>query len=207
MPFTAHLTARARRLDTCRRINAFEAVNTILEDADDASSSRRSANDDDTLEERLQSHTPQSMGVVVSGSTGSGKTLAYCVPTLSILSQTLFTRERIRVKAEEDVGDVMGDMLARVMVQTSPSVRGQGYDQVGGKVSATGAALSSLGKSGTDVRSPVALIVVPTRELGAFAKTERVWFRRTDCTSNRRSCHLKKVCSWHCFCSNWWVGI
>jgi ATP-dependent helicase YprA (DUF1998 family) len=108
------------------------------------------------------------MGVVISGSTGSGKTLAYLVPTLSTLSQTLFTRQRIRVQAEEDVGDVMGDMLERVMVQTSPSVRGQGYNQVGGKISATGAAMSSLGKSGTDVRSPVALLVVPTRELGAF---------------------------------------
>ena len=82
------------------------------------------------------------------------------------LSQTLFTRQRIRIKAEEDVGDIMGDLLDRVMVQTSPSVRGQGYSQVGGKVTATGAAMSSLGKSGTDVRSPVALIVVPTRELG-----------------------------------------
>jgi superfamily II DNA/RNA helicase len=60
----------------------------------------------------------------------------------------------------------MGDLMDRVMVQTSPSMRGQGYEQVGGKVSATGAAMSSLGKTGTDVRSPVALIVVPTRELG-----------------------------------------
>jgi superfamily II DNA/RNA helicase len=47
------------------------------------------------------------------------------------------------------------------MVQTSPSMRGQGYEQVGGKLSQ-----STLGKSGTDVKSPIALIVVPTRELG-----------------------------------------
>lgn len=64
------------------------------------------------------------------------------------------------------MGDIMGDLLDRVMVQTSPSMRGQGYNQVGGKITATGAAMSSLGKSGTDVKSPAALIVVPTRELG-----------------------------------------
>lgn len=114
--------------------------------------------------------------------THSGKTLAYLVPTLSTLSQTLFTRQRIRITDEEDVDDLMGDLVDRVMVQTSPTVRGQGYEQVGGigggggfaggtkkKIgggTGGGAALSSLGKSGTDVKSPVALIVVPTRELG-----------------------------------------
>jgi superfamily II DNA/RNA helicase len=41
-------------------------------------------------------------------------------------------------------------------------MRGQGYEQVGGKLSQP----STLGKSGTDVKSPIALIVVPTRELG-----------------------------------------
>jgi superfamily II DNA/RNA helicase len=98
------------------------------------------------------------------------------------LSQTLFTRQRIRITDEEDVDDLMGDLVDRVMVQTSPTVRGQGYEQVGGiggggggfagakrKIgggTGGGAALSSLGKSGTDVKSPVALIVVPTRELG-----------------------------------------
>ena len=98
------------------------------------------------------------------------------------MSQTLFTRQRIRITDEEDVDDLMGDLVDRVMVQTSPTVRGQGYEQVGGigggggfaggtkkKIgggTGGGAALSSLGKSGTDVKSPVALIVVPTRELG-----------------------------------------
>jgi len=154
-------------LPTTIQINAFEAVNAILSDAENADASPQNIiNDDDTLEERLQSHPPQNMGVVISGSTGSGKTLAFLVPTLSTLSQTLFTRQRIRIQDEEDVGDIMGDLLDRVMVQTSPSMRGQGYEQVGGKVTASGAAMSSLGKSGTDVKSPVALIVVPTRELG-----------------------------------------
>jgi len=52
-------------------------------------------------------------------------------------------------------------------VQTSPIVRGHGRKQVGGKNTiAAGAALSSMGKSGTDVKNPLALIVVPTRELG-----------------------------------------
>jgi superfamily II DNA/RNA helicase len=172
-------------LPTTIQINAFEAVNSILlsnneerksssRDSSSSSSSVGNKVDNDTLEERLQSQTPQNMGIVISGSTGSGKTLAYLVPTLSTLSQTLFTRQRIRIKDEEDVDDLMGDLIDRVMVQTSPSVRGQGYDQVVGggsgregitTTSAT-AALSSLGKSGTDVQSPVALIVVPTRELG-----------------------------------------
>jgi superfamily II DNA/RNA helicase len=159
-------------LPTTIQINAFEAVNSILLNQVTLTGLSVDARvkDDDTLEERMQSQSPQNMGVVISGSTGSGKTLAYLVPALSTLSQTLFTRERIRIKAEEDVGDIMGDLLDRVMVQASPSVRGQGYNQVGGKSGrsaiASGAALSSLGKSGTDVKSPVCLIVVPTRELG-----------------------------------------
>ena len=153
-------------LPTTIQINAFEAVNAILSDAEKQNTAKvtTSANDDDTLEERLSSQSPQNMGVVISGSTGSGKTLAYLVPTLSTLSQTLFTRQRIRIKAEEDIGEIMGDMLERVLKETSPSVRGQGYNQVGGKGVVSGA--SSLGKSGTNVKSPVALIVVPTRELG-----------------------------------------
>jgi superfamily II DNA/RNA helicase len=162
-------------LPTTIQINAFEAVNAILlhdVDGRGLTSSRGIAGnvDDDTLEERLRSQLPQNMGVVISGSTGSGKTLAYLVPALSTLSQTLFTRQRIRIKDEEDVDDLMGDLIDRVMVQTSPSVRGQGYDQVvggkGGGITSATAALSSLGKSGTDIKSPVALIVVPTRELG-----------------------------------------
>ncbi|KAL7455450.1 hypothetical protein ACHAWC_008684 [Mediolabrus comicus] len=162
-------------LPTTIQINAMEAVNAILADNTVHSSKTAAAvdsnndgeDDDSTLEERLinSSSSIQNMGLVISGSTGSGKTLAYLVPTLSTLSQTLFTRQRIRIKAEEDVGDLMGDLLERVMVQTSPSMRGQGYEQgyeqVGGKLSQ-----STLGKSGTDVKSPIALIVVPTRELG-----------------------------------------
>eukprot|EP00804_Cyclotella_cryptica_P013198 CCRYP_006991-RA/>CCRYP_006991-RA protein AED:0.14 eAED:0.14 QI:318/1/1/1/1/1/2/2747/661 len=154
---------------TTIQINAFEAVNAILLNHVTLTGQAAPRREDDTLEERMQSQSPRNMGVVISGSTGSGKTLAFLVPTLSTLSQTLFTRERIRIKAEEDVGDVMGDLLDRVMVQASPSVTGQGYNQIGGKggrTTLTGAALSTLGKSGTDVRSPVCLIVVPTRELG-----------------------------------------
>jgi superfamily II DNA/RNA helicase len=160
-------------LPTTIQINAMEAVNAILADntvhskvtaAVDNNIDNDGEEDDSTLEERLinSSSSIQNMGLVISGSTGSGKTLAYLVPTLSTLSQTLFTRQRIRIKAEEDVGDLMGDLLERVMVQTSPSMRGQGYEQVGGKLSQP----STLGKSGTDVKSPIALIVVPTRELG-----------------------------------------
>jgi superfamily II DNA/RNA helicase len=156
-------------LPTTIQINAFEAVNAILL-SDTSRGIAGNGGGDDTLEERLRSQTPRNMGVVISGSTGSGKTLAYLVPTLSTLSQTLFTRQRRRIKDEEDVDDLMGDLIDRVMVQTSPSVRGQGYDQVvggrGGGVASATAALSSLGKSGKDVKSPVALIVVPTRELG-----------------------------------------
>ena len=149
-------------LPTTIQINAFEAVNAILSDAESSENQQQTAADDDTLEERIQSQQPQNMGVVISGSTGSGKTLAYLVPTLSTLSQTLFTRQRNRLKVEEDeynMNDEMDDFIERILVQTSPSMRGQGYNQVGGK-------LTSLGKSGRNIKSPVALIVVPTRELG-----------------------------------------
>ena len=73
-------------LPTTIQINAFEAVNAILSDAEQQNIAKvTSSNDDDTLEERLSSQSPQNMGVVISGSTGSGKTLAYLVPTLSTL--------------------------------------------------------------------------------------------------------------------------
>jgi superfamily II DNA/RNA helicase len=152
------------KFPTTIQINAFESVNTMLGALDDDN-----IVDKETLEELMyRKATPgMNMGVVVSGSTGSGKTLAYLVPTLSTLSESLFTRQRIRVKSEEDIGDAADDLLARVAVQTSPTVRGHGRQQVGGKGTiATGAALSSMGKSGTDVKNTLALIVVPTRELG-----------------------------------------
>lgn len=154
-------------LPTTIQINAFEAVNTILENH--VTLTGQMVRSDDTLEERMEGKSPPNMGVVISGSTGSGKTLAFLVPTLSTLSQSLFVRERIRLKAEEDVGDVMGDLLDRVMVQASPTVMKPGYQQIGGqkgRVALTGAAMASLGKSGTDVKSPICLIVVPSRELG-----------------------------------------
>lgn len=171
------LDALEYSLPTTIQINAMEAVNAILSDSlhsvkkNDVIDNENDGDDDNTLEERLlqSSSTIQNMGLLISGSTGSGKTLAYLVPTLSTLSQTLFTRQRIRIKAEEDVGDLMGDLLDRVAVQTSPSMKGQGYDQVGGgkKVKQQQQQQSSsLGKSGTDVKSPIALIIVPTRELG-----------------------------------------
>jgi superfamily II DNA/RNA helicase len=106
------------------------------------------------------------MGVVISGTTGSGKTLAYLVPLLSTLSDSLFTRQRLRVGAEENVGDTTDDLLGRVAVVTSPVVRSNSQKPIRQGPIATGAALSSLGKSGKDVKSPLALVVVPTRELG-----------------------------------------
>ena len=161
------LDALNYKFPTTIQINAFEAVNTMLGALEEAMNGEDAPT---TLEELIQRNANVgNMGVVISGSTGSGKTLAYLVPMLSTLSDSLFTRQRIRVKAEEDVGDVADDLLARVAVQTSPTIRGQGRKQVGGgggNTIATGAAMSTLGKSGTDVKSPLALIVVPTRELG-----------------------------------------
>ena len=163
-------------LPTTVQINAFEAVNSILENHITLAGLPQSMiinteEERSTLEERMEGVSPPNMGIVISGSTGSGKTLAFLVPTLSTLSQTLFVRERIRLKAEEDVGDVMGDLLDRVLVQSSPTVMRPGSTTIGvggqkGRAALTGAALASLGKSGTDVKSPVCLIVVPSRELG-----------------------------------------
>lgn len=167
------LGALKYNLPTTIQIHALESINSMLANA------ASSLNPFETLEEKITNtqyqnqNQPTDMSVVISGSTGSGKTLAYLVPLLSTLSESLFTRQRIRVKAEEDIGDEMDDLLARVAVTTSPTLRGQGRNQVGGnnvdgsKVITTGAALSSLGKGDKmDVRSPLALIVVPTRELG-----------------------------------------
>jgi len=164
----ARLDALDFQFPTTIQINAFESVNTMLgafdEDEDD---------DDDDEEETLEQlmyrrgEPGSNMGIVVSGSTGSGKTLAYLVPMLSTLSESLFTRQRIRVKSEEDIGDIADDLLARVAVQTSPTVSGHGRRQVGGKGTiAVGAAMRSRGKSGKDVKNPLALIVLPTKELG-----------------------------------------
>ena len=95
------------------------------------------------------------------------KTLAYLVPLLSTLSDSLFTRQRLRVGWEESVGDTMGDLMERVAVVTSPVVRSRARKQIRQKGAiATGASLSTLGKSGKDVKTPLALIVCPGRELG-----------------------------------------
>ena len=136
------------------------AVNKILNATDEAIEST-------TLEERIDQSNQKDMGIVVSGTTGSGKTLAFLVPLLSTLSDSLFARQRIRVGAEENVGDTTGDLLERVAVVTSPVVRSNTRRPIRkGSTIATGASLSTLGKSGKDVKSPLALIVVPTRELG-----------------------------------------
>ena len=144
---------------TTIQINAMEAVNKMLNTTDELVEST-------TLEERVEMND-KDMGIVISGSTGSGKTLAYLVPLLSTLSDSLFTRQRIRVGAEESVGDTTGDLLERVAIVTSPVVQSNTRRPIrAGSAIATGASLSTLGKSGKDVRSPLALIVVPTRELG-----------------------------------------
>jgi superfamily II DNA/RNA helicase len=156
------LSALNYKFPTTIQINAFESVNSMLGALDENKNK-------ETLEELMERQGQgNNMGVVISGSTGSGKTLAYLVPMLSTLSESLFTRQRIRVKSEEDIGDAADDLMARVAIQTSPTVRGHGRNQVGGKSGtiATGASLSSMGKSGTDVKNALSLIVVPTRELG-----------------------------------------
>ncbi|KAG7360621.1 DEAD/DEAH box helicase domain protein [Nitzschia inconspicua] len=151
---------------TTIQINTMESVNQILNSTDEMVEST-------SLDERLRmsdedsSSSNKDLGIVVSGSTGSGKTLAYLVPLLSTLSDSLFARQRIRVGAEESVGDFSGDLVERISVVTSPVVQTNTKKpmRAGGAI-ATGAALSTLGKSGKDVKSPLALIVVPTRELG-----------------------------------------
>jgi superfamily II DNA/RNA helicase len=143
---------------TTIQINAMEAVNTILNTTSDMV-------ENTSLEERIDMND-KDMGVVISGTTGSGKTLAYLVPLLSTLSDSLFTRQRLRVGAEENVGDTTDDLLGRIAVVTSPIVRTNSQKPIRQGPIATGAALSSLGKSGKDVKSPLALVVVPTRELG-----------------------------------------
>lgn len=155
---------------TTIQINSMRAVNAILNDTTTTSSSADDDEDEEemaSLEERIEQQKENNMGIVVSGNTGSGKTLSYLVPLLSTLSDSLFTRQRIRVGWEETVGDTMGDLIERVAVVTSPVVRSRARKQIRQKGAiATGASLATLGKSGKDVKTPLALIVVPGRELG-----------------------------------------
>jgi superfamily II DNA/RNA helicase len=146
---------------TTIQINAMEAVHKILnttqEDGDDSYSGGSD----------LTKNNEHDMGIVISGTTGSGKTLGFLVPLLSTLSDSLFVRQRIRVGAEENVGDTTGNLLDRIAVVTSPGLNSNTRRPINkGSAIATGASLSTLGKSGSDVKSPLALIVVPTRELG-----------------------------------------
>ena len=135
--------------------------------------------DDDAIEVNTQrDNVPKDLGVVISGATGSGKSLAYIVPMLSILSESLFVRQRLRVSDEESIGDTAGDLADRINVVTAPRLLTSSSSassssptmmnvKRGGTTIATGAAIATLGRSGTDVKSPLALIVVPTRELGS----------------------------------------
>jgi hypothetical protein len=143
---------------TTIQINAMEAVNAILNTTEELIEST-------SLQERIE-RTNKNMGIVISGTTGAGKTLAYLVPLLSTLSDSLFLRQRIRVGAEENVGDATDNLLERVALVTSPVVRTNSQKPIRQGAIATGAAISTLGKSGKDVKSPLALVVVPTRELG-----------------------------------------
>lgn len=152
---TERLDALNFTFPTTIQINAMEAVNAILNTTDAMVESS-------SLEERMSTD----LGIVVSGTTGSGKTLAYLIPLLSTLSDSLFMRQRIRVGDEEKVGDTTGDLLDRVALVTSPVVRSNSRKQTKRGAIATGASLATLGQSGKDVKSPLALIVVPTRELG-----------------------------------------
>jgi len=163
----SRLDALNYTLPTTIQINTMEAVNRIL--SEDGINNE----DDDDDEMSMVGATGKDMGIVVSGSTGSGKTLAFLVPLLSTLSDSLFARQRIRVGAEESVGDFSGDLVSRISVVTSPIVRSNTKRPMrsGGTI-AIGASNPNptLGKSGgsivKDVKSPLALIVVPTRELG-----------------------------------------
>lgn len=142
---------------TSIQIHTMEAVNKILDLPDEVIEMT-------SLEERVNMKE-KDMGVVISGSTGSGKTLSFLIPLLSTLSDSLFARQRIRVGAEEQVGDITGDLLERIAIVTSPVVRSNARRQARASM-ATAASMATLGKSGKDVKSPLALIVVPTRELG-----------------------------------------
>jgi superfamily II DNA/RNA helicase len=150
---------------TTIQINAFRAVNAILNAT--TAVNLPVVESATTLEERIKQRS-QDLGVVVSGTTGSGKTLSYMVPMLSILSESLFLRQRLRINDEEAIGDTAGDLADRIQVVTSPRVLSStSRPQKSSTTIATGAAVATLGRSGTDVRSPLALIVVPTRELGS----------------------------------------
>lgn len=160
-------------LPTTIQINAMEAVNRILSEKGSTVESDEDFDDEDerSMEERIKA-TGKDMGIVVSGSTGSGKTLAFLVPLLSTLSDSLFARQRIRIGAEESVGDFSGDLVSRISVVTSPVVQSNAKRPLRAGTIAIGASNPNptLGKSGAsavkDVKSPLALIVVPTRELG-----------------------------------------
>ncbi|GKY91894.1 hypothetical protein MPSEU_000161000 [Mayamaea pseudoterrestris] len=158
---------------TTIQINAMEAVQAIISNAtisgDSAGGTTEAATTDkestSSLSELVDS-SGKDMGVVISGATGSGKTLSYLVPMLSALSDSLFKRQRVRVGAEERVGDATGNLLDRIALVTSPVVRSSSRrQQVRGAI-ATGASIATLGETGSDVTSPLSLIVVPTRELG-----------------------------------------
>ena len=148
-------------LPTTIQVNAFESVNNMLSVGSQGGQVADISNVS-TLEDKVNLIN-RDMGVVISGSTGSGKSLAFLAPMLSTLSEALFTRQRMRVKAEEDITDAVDDLLERVAVTTSPAILSKQRNQVGGRDGR--AALTTMGKS-DDVKSPLALIVVPTRELG-----------------------------------------
>lgn len=148
-------------IPTTIQVCALEAVNRAVKEGS-KDEPNVSEDDNSQLEDRLSQGA--NLGVVISGTTGSGKTLAYAVPLLSTLSEALFVRQRLRISDEEAVGDTAGDLADRINVVTSPSLQSSSSSSKTTKTIATGA---SLGRSAADgVRSPLALIVVPSRELG-----------------------------------------
>ena len=156
-------------LPTTIQINTMEAVNRILSDDNTFNDND---DDDDDNGMSMAGSVGKDMGIVVSGSTGSGKSMSFLVPLLSTLSESLFARQRIRIAGEESVADVSDDLVSRISIVTSPVVQSNEKRTLRSGSSIAIGTLNpnpTLGKSGSivkDVKNPLALIVVPTRELG-----------------------------------------
>jgi len=128
------LEALDYRIPTTIQMNAFESVNDMFK-----------------LEKKKDNYC-----CVISGITGSGKSLGFLLPMLSILSDRLFERQRIRMKRDDDLKDVADDFLDELLREGRERKE-----------------KTSLGKSNVleMESSPLVLIVLPTKELGVQIAT------------------------------------
>lgn len=150
-------------IPTTTQCHAFEAVSALI--------------DENFAAQKSFIKRPPVMGVLVTGEPGSGKTLAYAAPLLTALTESLSARQDLRGKREEDLEEQVDDFLESMKAEKGTEVSAPSAES---ELSASGDVARKKGptlgkgtvRGETDTRSPLAVVIVSSRELGVQTALE-----------------------------------